>query len=103
MSLHINFGDPGQVAYIGNLSIGKWRIHEVVAAGNTSTASAEKGEMGWIYNAGAAAYYVAHGETPDASATEKTGQTSARYIVKAGQYFPVDVKAGDKFAVATVS
>ncbi len=77
------------------------RTRESIATGGTGSATAQDGEIAVLYSTEGATIVVAHGSTPDASATSATSATSAAYNIPPDQLVPVQVRAGDKFAVAS--
>lgn len=102
MSLHVSFQMPAFAGSNDIGSIGSVRASEAIAADATGSLTAEDGEIAFICNTGTSVLYIAHGSTPDASATTKTPATSARYAIPSGLgVVPVRVYAGDKFAVAS--
>jgi len=103
MPLYVAFQKPSFAGSDDIGALGKVRASESISAGASGAVASQDGEIAVLSNTEAVAVYVAHGKTPDASATTSTAETSARYCVPAGQNFvPVDVKTGDSFAVASV-
>ena len=102
MPVHAIFQLPAAIEDPAATSIGTVRASESIATGATGSITAEVGECAFLLNTEVGAVYVAHGATPDASATVSTDDTTARYAVPAGVYTPVFVSEGDKFAVAVI-
>lgn len=103
MPLVVTFSKQGAAGDTAHLIMGRARETESVALDATSTASAQAGEFALIVNTETADVQVAHGSTPDATATAETDETTSYYLVPAGAYYPVKVLAGDKFAVVAVA
>ena len=101
MALYVAFMAPAFGASRETLVMGNARASEAVAAAGTGALAAEDGEVAVLCSD--EALYVAHGSTPDASATTATAATSARYYIPSGAQMAVKVATGDKFAAAAVA
>lgn len=102
MPLIVHFMAPATTGPANLLSLGKVRASESIAADATGSLTAGGTEIAYIVNTEAAAVYVAHGRQPNSAATVATLDTSARYAVPAGTAIPVEVVAGDKFAMEAI-
>lgn len=100
MAIYVTFSQPGWGGSNAAPFVGRGRASEAIADGATGALTARDGEVAIVVNTGAAVTYVAHGVTPDASATTGTSDTSARVAIPAGAFMPVACKTGDKFAAA---
>jgi len=90
------FGRPQETFIAGRI-----RKRESIATGGTGSETANADEVAVLYNSDGAGITVAHGSTPDASATTGTKATSAAYTIPPATLVPVYVREGDKFAVAS--
>ena len=112
MVAYVHFLSPRNLSpiYAGDQSdiiapgIGVVRKRESVAVGAVSTVTALAGEIIIVANEEGSSVFVAVGSTPDASATESTNDTSAGFVVPAGQLSsPFVATAGDKVSVEALS
>lgn len=103
MPVHVNFQTGGGLGSIHVVGVGLVRAHETVAAAATGSLTAADGEIAILVNTETDPVYVAHGSTPSAAATTATTATTARYPVPPNVPFPVQVRTGDKFAVAAIA
>lgn len=100
MPIHVAFQVPSWAGSTASPAFGTPRASEAIADAGTGSLTAQDGEIAVVTNTGDAVAYVAHGSTPDSSATTATAATSARYAMGAGQTLPVQTRTGDKFATA---
>lgn len=104
MPAHVIFQPAQGLTHAARAAIGNVARSEPIADAATGNLAAADGETAAVCNTGAAAVYVAHGTTPDATATTATAETSAQYFLGVNSgYHEVKVKAGDKFAVVAVA
>lgn len=100
MPIHVAFQQPAWGGSEGSPFAGGAMKSEAIADGATGSLTADDGQVAIVANTGSDLVYVAHGSTPDASATAATNATSARYCIPSGQVIGFAVAAGDKFGAA---
>lgn len=102
MAVIVSFMRPGGLGSIHAVGIGHCRVTEALALDGTTTAAALDGEIAILVNTEADAVLAANGDTPNATATAFTNDTSAGYAIPAGTMIPVALKAGDKINVKAI-
>lgn len=100
MTLTVIFQSDAAIGSLGTQVIGRPNRSEKINSGATGALGAVAGEIAILVNTGTSSIDVAHGSTPNASATSATDATSSFYSIPPGGSPFVRVQAGDKFAVA---
>lgn len=88
MAVQVIFFTPRGIGSAHAPGVGEIRAREAVSIPGSTTATVQSGEAVVVLNEESAAVLVAHGTTPDATATASTAATSAGYPVPAGQVSP---------------
>lgn len=102
MSIQVSFMPPGALGSRYSVGIGAVRRTETISL-NAKSSAAKDGEVALLFSTEASTIDVAHGKNPDATLTDGTGDSTARYPLAAGQYVMVACAAGDKFHFAAFS
>lgn len=85
------------------LGVGSVRAREAVTIPGTTTATVQSGEAVVVYNGETGGVLVAHGTTPDATATVETAVTSCGFPVAAGQgSTPIMANTGSKVNIKAI-
>lgn len=103
MTVQVIFFTPRGIASAHAPGVGDIRAREAVTIPGTTTAVAQAGESVVVFNGETSGVLVAHGPTPDATATAATMATSAGFPVAAGQIsVPIQPATGSKISVKAV-